>query len=68
MSEDRLQRGRLPGRVTTQKTHELGLADLKIHVLEDVHLPVVGVDPVEPQERLCAAVALVLARTAARQD
>ena len=49
--EDRLQRRRLPGRVPSEQAHELARADLQVRVLEDVHLAVVRVDRVEPQQR-----------------
>ena len=49
--EDRLQRRRLPGRVAAEEAHELALAHLDVHVLEDVDQPVVGVDPLESEQR-----------------
>ena len=50
--EHRLQRGGLPGRVAAEQADELARADRQVRVLEDVHLPVVGVDAREAEERL----------------
>src|SRR5439155_24212382 len=49
--EDRLQRRRLPGRVAAEQADELALAHLDVHVLQDVDQSVVGVDPLELQQR-----------------
>src|SRR6185312_9934038 len=54
-AEDRLERRRLSRRVAAEQRDELALAHLEVEVLEDVDLPVVGVDRVQPQQR-CPAV------------
>jgi hypothetical protein len=55
-AEHRLQRRRLPGGVAAEQADELALPHLQVDVLEDVHLPVVRVDGLQPEERLGPAV------------
>src|SRR5581483_5890510 len=50
-AEDGLQRRRLPRRVPAEQADELALSHLDVHVLEDVDQPVVGVHPLEPEQR-----------------
>src|SRR6188472_3611405 len=49
-TEDRLERRRLPRRVTAEEADELPLAHDEMRVLEDVDLAVVRVDPLELEE------------------
>ena len=50
-AEDRLQRRRLAGGVAAEQADELALADDEVDALEDVDLPVVGVDRLELEQR-----------------
>ena len=49
-AEDGLECRRLSRRVPAEQADELTLPHLQVRVVEDVHLAVVGVDPLEAQE------------------
>jgi hypothetical protein len=55
-----------PGRIPSEEADELTRVDVQLGVLEDVHLPVVGVDAREPEQRAVRRSSLALRRGRAR--
>src|SRR6266550_9223342 len=53
-AENRLQRRGLSRSVATEQRHKLAFADVQVQVLQDVDLPVVRVDVLQPQQIRCA--------------
>ena len=58
-AEDRLERRGLAGGVAAEQADELALVHLEVQVLEDVDLPVVGVDALELQQAHLVTAAFV---------
>src|SRR5262249_53528048 len=57
-AHDRAERRRLAGAVAPEERHDLALADLERHTVEDVALAVPGVQPLDAEQRLRRGLAL----------